>query len=107
MDSSEDLHEGGLARAVFPDDGQDFPSPEREIDVPEHRHGGKGLADSPHFEKAVVHDAPAFHEVQFSMLPSKATEEGAKFILRTKARDSRAPNSRSMPLSSHSTERGP
>ena len=41
------------------------------------------------------------------MSPSKATSEGEKFIFFTNWADSSAPNSRSMPLSSHSTESGP
>jgi hypothetical protein len=38
---------------------------------------------------------------------SKATEEAAKSFSRMVARDSGAPHSRSMPLSSHSMDRGP
>ncbi|MCK7522304.1 MAG: hypothetical protein MZV64_33810 [Ignavibacteriales bacterium] len=43
----------------------------------------------------------------FFMSLSKATLDGEKFMVRTNSSASLAPNSRSMPLSSHSTESGP
>src|SRR5918998_531875 len=43
----------------------------------------------------------------FANAASNATEDGAKSVRRTKASASGAPQSRSMPESSHSIERGP
>src|SRR5690554_1881064 len=43
----------------------------------------------------------------FFMASSKAMADGGKLMRRTNSSDSLAPNSRSMPLSSHSTDRGP
>lgn len=51
----------------------------------------------------------AFHgdALYFFIAASKAMSEGEKLTLRTNCKDSLAPNSLSIPLSSHSTDKGP
>ena len=50
---------------------------------------------------------PAAHDPAFCIAASKAISEGEKSVRRTYASASAAPQSRSMPLSSHSIESGP
>src|ERR671915_286166 len=74
--------------------------------VAEHAHadrlhalGAAGLAHR--------HEANLAHHASFAKAASKATSDGEKSVPRTKASASGAPQSRSMPESSHSIESGP
>src|SRR5208337_1224845 len=98
VDAREDLDESGLARPVLPDDPEDLPLPDLDRDVVED-------ADRGEFLRYARRPYERFRH--FCIAASKATFEGAKSTLRTKATASLAPNSRSIPESSHSTERGP
>ena len=73
------------------------------------RHAGEGAADLFFFGHHHSPNSSRGNGCVYSSAKaaSKATSEAVKSLLLTQAADSVAPNSRSMPLSSHSTESGP
>ena len=62
--AGQDVHEGGLARAVLAEKGVDLPARNVEVDAPQDGDAAERLADAAHGEK--VHSAPS---VPVVMLP--------------------------------------
>ena len=49
IDAGQHIHQGGLARAVFPQQRQDLSMAQVQVHVPVGHHAAKGLGDAPHF----------------------------------------------------------